>query len=133
MTAFKKKYLDMLRVRGKLKTEAIVHGHRLCSQPSSSHCQPLCSPLGGEPTPAWGESEDGIIRTGVAFGIVTCMWGSWQNTQSPPGPHAKGLAGVLGTRPQVLGITAQVLAGFMGLKVYIYIANLGTRPLATLA
>lgn len=123
----------MLRVRGKLKTEAIVHGHRLCSEHLSLPAPVLPAGRGAPHLPRVRVRTDGIIRTGVAFGIVTCMWDSWQNPQSPPGPHAKGLAGVLGTHPQVLGLTAQVLAGLMGLKVYIYIANLGTRPLATLA
>lgn len=48
-----------------------------------------------------------------------------QNSQGPPGAHAKGLAGVLGTPPGVLAITGQVVK-----RIYIfniYVCKLGNK------
>lgn len=61
----------------------------------------------------------GIIGARVALSTKTCMWGSQQKTQSPPGPRAWGLVGVL-------DIAGQVLVR-MFLKFYIYIPRLGTK------
>ena len=55
----------------------------------------------------------------MALSTKTCMWSSQQKTQSPPGPRAWGLVGML-------DIAGQVLVR-MFLKFYIYIPKLGNR------
>lgn len=108
----------MLRVRGKLKTEpavgtAIVHGHCLCPDSSSSHCTAPCAPLWeGRPTPAWGESEDrwdyqnwgGLQHNDLAehpeSSRPPCQGPGWCAGHSPKGAghHCTGACRVYGVK-----------------------------------
>lgn len=113
-----KKKLDLFRVRGKLKTElGWGHGEDAGPQPADggvrdrvsetfalTPCEATCG-LGRKthPCPVARLRTDGVREFLELSTQRPASGGSWQNTQSIPGPRTKGLAGVLGTHPRVAG------------------------------